>query len=1101
MKQLFFRVSGITLIFLGVLLGGVNLASSASTTVFANNLDINIPDDTATGATRVRTILETEVPGSAVITKVVYGVEIDHTYPSDLLVTLTSPSGKTITIWDNEGGSTDAGEDDDSESDEDIYLARPTEEFDGELIKGGPWTFKAVDSAPSDVGTFRRVALAFNYELADVTSLSPLTGVKDQTQDYTVLGSNLPSSIAFTIADATGCGRVSYTSSMAVFSCTPQKTGSKKYLVKDRSGGNTIDTGYVSVSDPAPIISSVSPLTGELNVLTDYTVTGSNLPSSIAFTIAHANGCDQVSYASTRAVFRCTPRLAGVQQYIVKDRPDGSALKYGVITISSPTPQITSVFVRPSSPVINQPVTITAQTDTPANQVEFQFAGMSSKHQMASTNSGRTWTYYRQEGLSDTNSKTYYIYLNGSSSAARSGTMQAVAAPLYPPSQVIATDGDYLNRITVSWNSVSGATEYKIWRSQSSSGSYQYIGGSTQTSYDDTGVTAGVEYYYKVKSYSQSTGDSALSTSYDSGFMQNDIVSYLADHVPIIAQMNLSENPNSWLSRSDAVVLVDSMRNQEGMVGFGDLTLYGNPFRDVPIDSEYYPSLLRLAYYNSNEYGTNPITRLNSLFNPLRHVSRQEFVKIAIAAFNVPLKTFQLSPTFTDAGSMSDWARKYFETAVYYGIILGNDEGQLLAYEHISIQEALWILARIKNTFGKSYNFHTGSIVPPEALDKTRTFSKILGEEAEPRYDKAGVTPITISSVTVFPLPTDAESVVLEVVSVIDQANGADDNYKWETNNGYFKALSSSPNRKTVEFYPASSLPKDDYNILVTGWDDIGYSSQKSIVIPKETFSYPEDIKAVPEADVSFDLIDFIYDQEVTAAKVSTLDFGTLKVSKTNVELGIDHVLVVMHFENNSSKVYAGGLIGKQISFKVPDDPSSYGKDVDLEVIITTQNIKQNKTVTVRYLPQFFVTGTIYNTLEGPKATSVRLLGQEIHLDEFGDFSMEVDNTSEIHGALFEVIGGNCTTNIFSQYYINLLYVKPRVEVGIVGSGPTFFPVRPGDINSDGEVSLIDAVIALNFIDSVQQLDFNLRSDVNDDGQIGLAEIIYILNHVVDSVD
>jgi hypothetical protein len=77
--------------------------------------------------------------------------------------------------------------------------------------------------------------------------------------------------------------------------------------------------------------------------------------------------------------------------------------------------------------------------------------------------------------------------------------------------------------ITVSWNSVPGATGYYIYRSSSSSGTYTQVGTSTTTSYPDTGLSASTTYYYKVAAYnnngegSQSSADYATTQSSGSG--------------------------------------------------------------------------------------------------------------------------------------------------------------------------------------------------------------------------------------------------------------------------------------------------------------------------------------------------------------------------------------------------------------------------------------------------------------------------------------------------------------------------------------------------------------------------------------------------------
>ena len=62
----------------------------------------------------------------------------------------------------------------------------------------------------------------------------------------------------------------------------------------------------------------------------------------------------------------------------------------------------------------------------------------------------------------------------------------------------------------LTWNAVSGATSYKVYRATSQNGTYSLLGTVTATSYINTGAKAGVTYYYKVKAVN-SGGESAYS--------------------------------------------------------------------------------------------------------------------------------------------------------------------------------------------------------------------------------------------------------------------------------------------------------------------------------------------------------------------------------------------------------------------------------------------------------------------------------------------------------------------------------------------------------------------------------------------------------------
>ena len=60
--------------------------------------------------------------------------------------------------------------------------------------------------------------------------------------------------------------------------------------------------------------------------------------------------------------------------------------------------------------------------------------------------------------------------------------------------------------IKVSWDAVSGATGYQVWRATSASGSYTSLGTVTGTSKTSVSLTTGKTYYYKVRAYKEVGG-------------------------------------------------------------------------------------------------------------------------------------------------------------------------------------------------------------------------------------------------------------------------------------------------------------------------------------------------------------------------------------------------------------------------------------------------------------------------------------------------------------------------------------------------------------------------------------------------------------------
>jgi len=90
--------------------------------------------------------------------------------------------------------------------------------------------------------------------------------------------------------------------------------------------------------------------------------------------------------------------------------------------------------------------------------------------------------------------------------------------PPVPPTGVSASDGTYCNYVRVSWNSVTGATGYSVWRSRSWNGTYTMIGAVYSTTYDDLEATPGAVYWYKVRAHHQSFSMPSGFSNIDSGY-------------------------------------------------------------------------------------------------------------------------------------------------------------------------------------------------------------------------------------------------------------------------------------------------------------------------------------------------------------------------------------------------------------------------------------------------------------------------------------------------------------------------------------------------------------------------------------------------------
>jgi lysophospholipase L1-like esterase len=128
-----------------------------------------------------------------------------------------------------------------------------------------------------------------------------------------------------------------------------------------------------------------------------------------------------------------------------------------------------------------------------------------------------TTTSYSDTGL--TAGTTYYYYVkainsSGISAASTEASATTTGAAPGAPSSLTATAASS-SQINLSWNSVSGATGYNLYRGTSAGGeSTTAVNGGTPlttTTYSDTGLSASATYYYVVKAVN-SNGSSAASS-------------------------------------------------------------------------------------------------------------------------------------------------------------------------------------------------------------------------------------------------------------------------------------------------------------------------------------------------------------------------------------------------------------------------------------------------------------------------------------------------------------------------------------------------------------------------------------------------------------
>lgn len=121
-------------------------------------------------------------------------------------------------------------------------------------------------------------------------------------------------------------------------------------------------------------------------------------------------------------------------------------------------------------------------------------------------------------GCTDTSAKVGYTYYYKVRAVAADGTKSdystVVSRTCDCAAPVVKGDNNAsTGKVTLTWDKVSGAKEYVVYRANYSNGTYTKMFTTKNTSYTNTTANAGYTYYYKVKAISSKTSDadSALS--------------------------------------------------------------------------------------------------------------------------------------------------------------------------------------------------------------------------------------------------------------------------------------------------------------------------------------------------------------------------------------------------------------------------------------------------------------------------------------------------------------------------------------------------------------------------------------------------------------
>ena len=144
--------------------------------------------------------------------------------------------------------------------------------------------------------------------------------------------------------------------------------------------------------------------------------------------------------------------------------------------------------------------------------------------------------------------------------------------------------------------------------------------------------------------------------------------------------------PNDMLTRGQWCALVGRAFFSENKY------TYTNQYNDVT-ENDYFSLFLKALSDNNIMVGND------GMFMPAKNITREEIAKTAVELYKVKKDVNNINAddlnTFSDADTVSAWAKTYVGQAVTIGILSGKSESSLCAADECTRAEAVVILKRI----------------------------------------------------------------------------------------------------------------------------------------------------------------------------------------------------------------------------------------------------------------------------------------------------------------------------------------------------------------------------------------------------------------------
>lgn len=351
--------------------------------------------------------------------------------------------------------------------------------------------FNGTDSANSNEASVRPIS-AFTFSSATVASASSLT------LTWTAATGAASYDVRYGTSSGTYTGTA--TGVTSPYTLTGLSAGTRYYVsirAKNAVGsGTNLDSSELNAltSPGAPSSLAVAATTGQM-VLTWTAGGGSTTNYNVYRSTATGGPYSQIASAVSATNYTDSTITNGTQYYYIVRGNNGTE---SVDSNEATGQSIASFTISSTSAPTPNSIVVTWPTTAGATLYDVRYGTATGSY--ATTVSGVTSPYTISGLTGDTN---YYIVVRarntiGAGSSAQSPEVTQVT-PLSAPTGLAATSTP--GSVALSWNTVTGAASYKVYRG-TTSGTYSLLqSGVASTSYTDNTVSNGTTYYYVVKAY------------------------------------------------------------------------------------------------------------------------------------------------------------------------------------------------------------------------------------------------------------------------------------------------------------------------------------------------------------------------------------------------------------------------------------------------------------------------------------------------------------------------------------------------------------------------------------------------------------------------